>query len=243
MAMPAATRSAARPARTVFGVVSLVAIAGVLLAGRPWLIDAVWPALADRRGSVGYHAVLQATGLLLAAATLALAYRLSAGRVRAWWGIGKPAAPASAVRWLGIRAGTSWRRVGLVMLLWISALLGAFLYLGLAAQLSHGLSPALLAWALVFAVTNSLTEEVVFRLSVVGVLHGVVSEGIVLAVGATIFGAVHVVGVPGGPIGVLMAGFLGWFLTRSIVETSGLFWALLIHVVLDLIIFGFLLHL
>lgn len=233
----------APPRRTTLMVVALVLAAGVSMAARPLLVDAVWPGIAGRRATPAYQAVVQAGGLVLAALTLLVAFRLSAGRIRAYWGLGAPGAPARRVRWLGIREGVSWRRVGSVMLVWISVLLGGFLYLGLAKDLSRGPSAALLSLALLFAVTNCVTEEVIFRLVPVGVLRGLVGDGTVLAVSAGIFGLVHVVGVPGGPIGIVMAGFLGWFLARSIMETHGMFWAILIHLVQDVIIFSFLLHL
>lgn len=236
------TRPATRPARLTVATALVVTAVGVLLAVRPWAIDAFVPALGGQRG-VTYQAVVQAAGLLLAAVTVVIALGLSRGQVRDFWGVGRPAAPAAPIRWLGVKEGTSWRRLGTVMLFWISALLTVFLYLGLGSQLSRGLNPVLLGLALVFAVANAITEEAVFRLTVVGVLRGVVSDRVILALGAGIFGVIHYVGVPGGPIGVLMAGFLGWFLTRSILDTGGMFWAILIHTVQDIIILSILLHL
>ena len=59
---------------------------------------------------------------------------------------------------------------------------------------------------------------------------------------AIIFGLVHFGGMPHGIIGMLMAGFLGWFLAKSIVETEGIFWAWLIHFIQDIVIYiGFML--
>jgi hypothetical protein len=37
-----------------------------------------------------------------------------------------------------------------------------------------------------------------------------------------------------------MAGFLGWFLGKSMLETRGLFWAWFIHFWQDVLIFAFL---
>lgn len=241
--VPDAAHASDRPRRTriTLLVAALVVAAGIVLAIRPLLIDSLWPSLTP--GTIGYQAVVQVGGLAVAALTLLAAYGLSSGRIRGYWGIGNLAAPAGRIRWLGVKKGLSWRRLGLVMLAWISALLSAFLYIGLAKDLSKSLSPVLLLCAVLFAVTNAVAEEVVFRLSLVGVLRDVVGDRTILALGAGIFGAIHFVGVPGGPIGVLMAGFLGWFLTKSILETRGVFWAVLIHVVQDIIIFGFLLHL
>jgi hypothetical protein len=53
---------------------------------------------------------------------------------------------------------------------------------------------------------------------------------------ALIFGIGHYFGSPGGIPGVLMAGYLGWFASKSIHETKGFFWAWMIHFVQDIII-------
>ncbi|MFT6005009.1 MAG: hypothetical protein ACI8UQ_002153, partial [Bacteroidia bacterium] len=47
---------------------------------------------------------------------------------------------------------------------------------------------------------------------------------------------VHYFGTPGGIIGVIVAGFLGWFLAKSILETKGFFWAWFIHFLQDVVI-------
>jgi hypothetical protein len=45
---------------------------------------------------------------------------------------------------------------------------------------------------------------------------------------------------PGASIGVLLAGFLGWILAKSMRETRGMFWAWFIHFWQDVLIFSFL---
>jgi len=57
---------------------------------------------------------------------------------------------------------------------------------------------------------------------------------------AAYFGIGHFYGIPYGVIGVLMAGFLGWFLGKSMLETRGLGWAWFIHFWQDVLIFAFL---
>ena len=52
---------------------------------------------------------------------------------------------------------------------------------------------------------------------------------------------VHYWGNPGGVVGMVVAAFLGWFLTKSILETKGIFWAWLIHFLQDVIIISALL--
>jgi hypothetical protein len=46
-------------------------------------------------------------------------------------------------------------------------------------------------------------------------------------------------GVPYGLVGVGLAWFLGWILARSMLETRGLWWARLIHFLLDVSLFLF----
>jgi hypothetical protein len=48
----------------------------------------------------------------------------------------------------------------------------------------------------------------------------------------------HFFGTPSGIFGALMAGLMGWLLARSMLETKSLGWALFIHFLHDLVIFG-----
>jgi hypothetical protein len=56
---------------------------------------------------------------------------------------------------------------------------------------------------------------------------------------AAYFGILHFYGVPYGYVGVFLAGFLGWLLAKSMLETRGLFWAWFIHFWQDVWIFSF----
>lgn len=95
---------------------------------------------------------------------------------------------------------------------------------------------------LLMALMNSFTEEVIFRLSYTTAaasenLSPYVSE----ALAALVFGGVHYFGIaPSGIPGALMAGFIGWFLAKSINETKGFFWAWAIHFAQDVVIMFFL---
>ncbi len=98
-----------------------------------------------------------------------------------------------------------------------------------------------LPFSIVFALSNSFIEESITRLAVVVVLKGVLNDKIIPLVSALIFGSVHYWGNPGGLLGVIVSGFLGWLLAKSILETKGLFWAWSIHFLQDVIIFSALL--
>ncbi|HNZ50032.1 MAG TPA: CPBP family intramembrane metalloprotease [Bacilli bacterium] len=88
-----------------------------------------------------------------------------------------------------------------------------------------------------FALINSFVEEITFRHTFVSIveyhnLNRYISQGLA----ALIFGVGHYFGHPGKIPGVLLAGFLGWLLSKSIHETKGFFWAWLIHFLQDIVI-------
>ena len=91
-------------------------------------------------------------------------------------------------------------------------------------------------WVVVFSLMNSFTEEMITRFSVIALLDTLIPLSYIYLVSAFIFGSVHYFGTPGKIPGVLLAGFLGWFLAKSIGETHGFFWAWLIHFLQDVVI-------
>ncbi len=102
--------------------------------------------------------------------------------------------------------------------------------------ISIGTMVSMLPFSIVFALSNSFVEESITRLGVVVVLKDAVKDRTIPFVSALLFGSIHYWGNPGGILGVLVAGFLGWFLTKSILETKGIFWAWWIHFLQDVII-------
>jgi membrane protease YdiL (CAAX protease family) len=73
---------------------------------------------------------------------------------------------------------------------------------------------------------------------VVVVLKDIIKDKTIPLISAGIFGVAHYWGNPGGLLGILAAVFLGWVLSKSILETKGIFWAWLIHFQQDVIIFS-----
>jgi hypothetical protein len=73
-------------------------------------------------------------------------------------------------------------------------------------------------------------------MGIVSPLVGVLSVPIIILISGAVFGIPHYFGTPSGIIGVLMAGFLGWLLALSLVETQGLLLAWSIHFVQDVVI-------
>ena len=140
------------------------------------------------------------------------------------------------IRWLGINERDTWVNVGITFTLIVSIGTAIFMFIGLEGDLSR-LNFSYLGLALVFAFSNSFIEEAITRLGVVVSLDGVLQPKHIAIISGLIFGIPHFFGVPGGPVGSLMAGFMGWFLAKSILETRGVFWAWFIHFLQDVIIF------
>jgi len=93
-----------------------------------------------------------------------------------------------------------------------------------------------LLWAIPFSIANAFSEEAIFRIGIVSPLFGAVALPILVLISAVMFGVPHYFGMPSGIIGVLMAGFLGWFLAMSLVETQGMMLAWGIHCAQDIVI-------
>jgi membrane protease YdiL (CAAX protease family) len=137
----------------------------------------------------------------------------------------------------------NWIHIGRNFAIVISVVTAIVVYLQLIreSEISFEHIIKVLPFSIVFALSNSFVEESITRLGVVVVLNGVLKDKLIPFVSALIFGTVHYWGNPGGFIGVIVAGFLGWLLAKSIIETKGVFWAWLIHFLQDVIIFSALL--
>ncbi|PKN88401.1 MAG: hypothetical protein CVU46_01145 [Chloroflexi bacterium HGW-Chloroflexi-8] len=152
--------------------------------------------------------------------------------------VGTLNAPAGHVRWLGIKNTDTWKIVGVNFAIIVSIVTGIFIYLNVArGQTLQSENIRYLPFILLFSMMNAFTEEAITRLSLVTAMHGQAPAWIIPIASALLFAIPHYFGVPGGIIGSLMAGFLGWLLAKSIQETNGLFWAWFIHFLQDVIIF------
>lgn len=153
-----------------------------------------------------------------------------------------PVAPAP---WMGLRPkeGEGWKTIGLTIGSIITVVTAVVVYFQVVS--SQGLRFRLLPevpLVFLFALMNSFTEEVIFRLSYVTVVANEnLSPRVSEILSALVFGGVHYFGIaPSGIPGALMAGFIGWFLAKSIQETKGFFWAWGIHFAQDVVILLFL---
>ena len=149
-------------------------------------------------------------------------------------------APVEPVRWLGVKQGERWNKFGALMTFLIS--LGTLAFLVLAGRPSLDIVILVLPFLpaiLLAAALNAFNEEVTYKASFLSVLESPVGPRQAVYMVAAYFGIGHYYGVPYGVIGVLLAGFLGWFLAKSMQETRGLFWAWFIHFWQDVWIFSF----
>lgn len=154
---------------------------------------------------------------------------------------GNTTAETEPVRLLGIKPGERWDTLGRNFAIMIS--IGTLAFLILAGRPPLNIVARALPFlpAVLFAaMLNAFNEEMTYKASVLSVLEDIVGKHQALWLVAAFFGIGHFYGVPYGVIGVLMAGFLGWFLGKSMLETRGLGWAWFIHFVQDVLIFAFL---
>jgi len=192
---------------------------------------------------ISSHAKYQAALLLLSFVVLLLTYLQEPDNFKLLFSMGNISAAVRPVRWLGIEEGESWIFTGLYFSIIITLGTFAFIYI----QYKKSKVPLkevfpYFIWIVAFSLTNSFSEEAIYRLGVISPLYGVIDTSELILLSAILFGLVHFGGMPNGIIGMLMAGFLGWFLAKSIVETEGIFWAWLIHFIQDIVIYiGFIL--
>lgn len=145
------------------------------------------------------------------------------------------------VNWMGIKPGERWKQVGRNFSVILS--LGTLTFLILAGRPSLDIVIRALPFLpaiLIAAMLNAFNEEMTYKASFLSVLEDVVGRQHALWLMAVYFGIGHFYGIPYGVIGVLMAGFLGWFLGKSMLETRGMGWAWFIHFWQDVLIFAFL---
>ena len=150
-----------------------------------------------------------------------------------------PVAPSAL---LGIRkpGRENWRELGLSVGLIITVITAIVMLRTTVGKTLTAATPMDVIWVLFFALINAFTEEVIFRLSfaTVGENDGI-ARNITMAFGAGIFGFIHYFGIaPNGFLGMILAVYIGFFLTKSILETKGFFWAWLIHFLQDVVIIG-----
>jgi hypothetical protein len=190
--------------------------------------------------SIHLYFLYQIVTLALAGIVI-LAIRFITGRKLLYLRIGEMRGGATKVPLLAIKQGESWSRVGATFAVIITMVTALFLwttYRDVLAQVTPSALFLALILALPLSFTNAFIEGIVTRWSIAEGFSGS-ARLVTLApwVSAFVFGSVHYFGIPGGPVGSIMAGFIAWFLTRSIQDTRGIGWSWLIHFLQDMLIF------
>jgi hypothetical protein len=78
-----------------------------------------------------------------------------------------------------------------------------------------------------------------YRAPWLGALEGPLGALQALLISSVFFGVAHFYGVPYGVVGEIMAFIPGWLMGKAMLETRGFFWAWVIHLSMDMVIFFF----
>ncbi|MCU0322442.1 MAG: CPBP family intramembrane metalloprotease [Chitinophagaceae bacterium] len=152
--------------------------------------------------------------------------------------IGDVKAIAVKEKWLGINGNSNWYINGLQLLIFVSLVTSIFIFVTVRNQVSTvNFSFSLIPYILLFAFSNSLAEELIYRYCLIGGLNMYNSKSFILITSAILFGLPHFFGMPNGIAGVIISGILGYILCKATIETNGLLIAWLIHFIQDIIIF------
>ena len=145
---------------------------------------------------------------------------------------------AEKEKWLGINGKSTWKTNGLQLLFFVSIPTAIFMFLALKYTNSlNNFQLYFIPLINLFALINSLTEELIFRFGIVGGLYTHSPKLMILIISAILFGLPHYFGWPSGFAGIFMAGMLGYILCKATIETKGISIAWTIHFVQDVIIF------
>jgi len=159
--------------------------------------------------------------------------------------IGELSAPVTGLGWLGVGEADTWGTLLLTIggIVTVVTAVTLWLQVGRPAAVRPSSLLADLPVAVVLAMLNASIEELLFRVVLIestapAVAAGALSATNVALVSALTFGLPHWFGYPSGPIGALLAGFLGWLACTATLQTGGIAWAWVLHVVLDIVIFN-----
>jgi len=154
---------------------------------------------------------------------------------------GRIDAPVEPSKLLGMKRPEPWTRIGSIFATVFTTAMAAFLVLAWRPTMdAFTRALPLIPVAILIAAINAFNEEFTLRAAPLSTLTpGAVGRQQALAVTSVFFGLGHFYGVPNGVPGVLLSGFLGWFLGKSLLETKGFFWAWFLHFLPDVMIFTF----
>jgi membrane protease YdiL (CAAX protease family) len=179
----------------------------------------------------------QSLQLVLTAIVLLLVYFLNPENFAHFFRMGNVNAHISKIAWLGVTGNETWLEIATSIGLYITIGTAIFMFFQLKkAGVDYHYFLFSLLWAIPFSMANAFSEEAIFRIGIVSPLFDIFSVSIIILISAVVFGLPHYFGMPSGIVGALMAGFLGWLLAMSLVETQGLLIAWAIHFAQDVVI-------
>lgn len=215
----------------IFGFVTLATVSLVFI-----------PAAVQRLPALGLDAAVddrlryQVVALILAAVVVAVG-SLACPASRRFLKVGQLDAPVVPARWIGLnpKPHETWLHVGRNFAVILPAVTAVAIWFQVVSGNTLSLASVLhaLPWALGLSVANAAVEEGICRYGVLAALADRFGDRVAIVASALLFGGVHWFGTPGHLPGVLLAAFLGWLLAKSMVETQGMGWALLLHALVD----------
>jgi len=228
-----------RPLRGYFLVIGVI----WLLAGLDPFVrqTALWQNLFVGRGEM--VALLGDRVLLVLQAFIVIAalFLIGAKKQDVFLEVGNLKAPVGGQASSHRRWFLSWSVVGTLT----SILLGGLFFAFLVSQDPEILSnpAAVLPWLpliLLSAALNAFGEEVTFRAAPLGALLPAVGPRHALWLTSLWFGLGHYYGgIPSGPVGLIQSGLLAWLLGKAMLDTRGLGWSWIIHMVIDTAIYAY----
>ena len=162
-------------------------------------------------------------------------------RKQAFLTVGNLRAPLGGENKSSDRKQLSWAVFGTVM----AILLGGLFFWFLSSQnqisnLNASNVLSLLPLILASAALNAISEEVTYRAAPLATLVPVVGPVHAVWLTSLWFGFGHYYGgIPSGPVGLIQTGLLALLLGKAMLDTRGLGWSWVIHVVLDTVIYFF----
>jgi membrane protease YdiL (CAAX protease family) len=212
----------------------LISAAGVAFAAtivRVLLNGAIPVWIVSKNNEINFTFTMQVMVLALSLIVVGLIYLYDRKSFKIFFRI-KPA----------LRSGdeSNWNALGPVLA--VAFTLGTTMYMSFAVRSQHGAMNAafwkLVPLVILFAAMNAWSEEMISRFAIVAGLHDKLNPAVICWISAVIFGLPHFFGTPSGIFGVMMSGLMGWLLAKSVLETRALGWALFIHFLQDVVIFG-----
>ena len=153
---------------------------------------------------------------------------------------GNPSAPAQPSRFLQGKESIAWNLVVRGFLPVYAIILAIVVGIQVRPDVSQITRALIFLPAIVIAsAINAFAEEFMFRSMVLARLEPVLGPRQAILMAAGLFGLMHYFGWPEGPIGVMLAAYLGWIAAKSMIETRGFVWAFLIHFIGNFIIYAF----